>query len=388
MLKADSPTVFVSSTCYDLKQVRADIRGFIESLGFNPMLSEYSSFPIDPDIGTVENCLKAVDEYATIFVLIVGGRYGAPTDEGKSVTNLEYLRGRAKGIPVYAFVQRSILDILPVWRANPDANFQQVADSTKLFEFVAGLRDSRDVWVLPFDTAQDITETLRTQWAYLFLDALQLRLRAKQAGLPDSLAQLKGQTLRLVIEQPLLWEIRLFSEVLAQELSEARHLRRDLDYGVVFGTGERFDVSTVWDLLQRKNTEMIRVISSLERLINVALSDAMKPPGVPADAEGIVYVARKVGESYRHMIQWTIDYRRIDVDEELQNLITISSRMSTNAVREVEEFSQTLQSTIVKEIAEHKPGVPRTITFKLTITAPPAEEVIEEMNRVRRVYGF
>ncbi len=27
---AQRPTVFVSSTCYDLKQIRQDIRGFIE----------------------------------------------------------------------------------------------------------------------------------------------------------------------------------------------------------------------------------------------------------------------------------------------------------------------------------------------------------------------
>lgn len=388
MLKASTPTVFVSSTCYDLKQVRADMKVFIESFGFHAMLSEYSSFPIDPDIGTVENCLKAVDEYATIFVLIVGGRYGAPTEEGKSVTNLEYLRGRAKGIPVYAFVQRSILDILPVWKANPDANFQQVADSPKLFEFVARLRDSRDVWVLPFDTAQDIMESLRPQWAYLFMDSLQLRIRAKQAGLPDSLAQLKGRALRLVIEQPLLWEVRLFREVLAQELSEAKHLKRDLEYGVIFGTGERFDITTIWDWLQRKNAEMMRAVSSLERLINVALPDAMKPPGVPADAEGIVYVARKMGESYRHMIQWSTDYKLIDVDEELQNVIDISSRFSTNAIREVEEFSERLQSTVEKEVAEYKPGVPRTIEFSLTLSAPPADELMQEMDRVRRVYGF
>lgn len=332
--------------------------------------------------------MKAVDEYATIFVLIVGGRYGVPTEAGKSLTNLEYLRGKAKGIPVYAFVQRAILDILPVWKANPDANFREVADSPKLFEFVAGLRDSREVWVLPFDTAQDLTETLRTQWGYLIMDALQLRIRAKQAGLSDSLRQLKGQTLRLVIEQPLLWELRLFSEVLAEEVSEAKHLKRDLDYGVVFGTGERFDVTTIWDWLQRKNAEMIRAISSLERLINVAFPDAMKAPGIPADADAIVYVGRKMGESYRRMIEWAIDYQRIDVDERLQNLIKVSSRFTANAIREVEEFTLTLQSIIEKEIAEHKPGVPRTIEFKLTLITPPAEEVIEEMNRVRRLYGF
>ena len=35
-----APKVFVSSTCYDLKQVRQDIESFILSYGYTPILSE------------------------------------------------------------------------------------------------------------------------------------------------------------------------------------------------------------------------------------------------------------------------------------------------------------------------------------------------------------
>ena len=53
------PTVFVSSTCYDLKHIREDIRDFFQnSYGLEVMLSEFDSFPVDPCIGTFENCLK------------------------------------------------------------------------------------------------------------------------------------------------------------------------------------------------------------------------------------------------------------------------------------------------------------------------------------------
>jgi len=45
------PCVFVSSTCYDLKQVRADIRQFIEDRGMEPLLSEFSTFPVNPNAG-------------------------------------------------------------------------------------------------------------------------------------------------------------------------------------------------------------------------------------------------------------------------------------------------------------------------------------------------
>ena len=56
------PAVFVSSTCYDLKQIREDMKEFIENnYGFDAMLSEFDSFPIDPCKGTFENCLDNVD---------------------------------------------------------------------------------------------------------------------------------------------------------------------------------------------------------------------------------------------------------------------------------------------------------------------------------------
>ncbi|MBK0039460.1 MULTISPECIES: DUF4062 domain-containing protein, partial [unclassified Enterococcus] len=42
---ARKPTVFISSTCYDLKQIRSDLKKVIENdLGFEVLLSEYSSF--------------------------------------------------------------------------------------------------------------------------------------------------------------------------------------------------------------------------------------------------------------------------------------------------------------------------------------------------------
>lgn len=218
-MASNVPSVFVSSTCYDLRQIRADLRDFFVSLGLQPVLSEYHSFPVDPDISAVENCLKAVDEGADIFVLLVGGRYGSTNDQGKSVTNMEYLRARAKGIPVYAFVHQSILHILPVWKSNPDGDFRNVVDSPQLFEFVTFLRDSSGVWVFPFELAQDVVNTLRKQMAYLFMDGLQLRKRVAAGGLPNSLARLQGQPLKLVIEKPDLWEYRLFAEVLIQELA-------------------------------------------------------------------------------------------------------------------------------------------------------------------------
>lgn len=170
------PSVFISSTCYDLSQIRTDLKSFIEQqLGFDAILSEYNSFPVNPNLDIVDNCLEAVQKYSDIFVLIVGGRYGFITDNGRSITNLEYNNARAKNIPIYVFVSTQILNVLKVWNANPNGDYSAICDSPKLFEFVKLLCENNSTWVYGFNNVQDIIEILRKQLAYLFYDCLKLK---------------------------------------------------------------------------------------------------------------------------------------------------------------------------------------------------------------------
>src|SRR5690349_3760353 len=127
---AARPQVMISSTFFDLKQVRADLARFLSAeMGCTPLASEWPSFPIDPDADTIENCRRRVEQQADILVLVLGGRYGSvDSRSAKSVTNLEYLAARAKGIPIYAFVDRRVLTLLPVWRDNKNIDFSGAVD--------------------------------------------------------------------------------------------------------------------------------------------------------------------------------------------------------------------------------------------------------------------
>jgi hypothetical protein len=44
------PRVFVSSTYYDLRHIRASLETFIHSLGYEPVLSEKGNIAYVPDI--------------------------------------------------------------------------------------------------------------------------------------------------------------------------------------------------------------------------------------------------------------------------------------------------------------------------------------------------
>src|SRR5947209_15106936 len=101
--------IFVSSTFFDLAQVRDDIRTTITELGHEALLNEYPSFPVNPSIDTIENCKKAVRS-SDFFVLIIGGRRGSLDPvSGKSITNVEYDAALQSGIDCFIFVNEQMM---------------------------------------------------------------------------------------------------------------------------------------------------------------------------------------------------------------------------------------------------------------------------------------
>lgn len=382
------PSVFLSSTCYDLNQVRADLKLFIEQIGFEPILSEYNSFPIDPNLGTVNNCLRVVKERADILVLIVGGRYGSETDSGKSITNLEYIHARQKGIPVYVFVSKSILTMLQLWKDNPDANFNSVVDTPKVFEFVETLCGIDNVWVNGFENALEIAEALRRQFAYLFYDSLFFRKQVVSLKLSQKLLQLKGEAFRLILEKPIAWEFSLFGQVLEDGLKEATDIRRDLKYGIAFGTSKKYsNVQEIIDLIQSKINDLKRISTGLSSLINHALVEAVGAPGKPGDAEHIVYVAEKMVEAYRNAIKWTIDLKSVYVEEEFQDLVSRVSNFSETLISDIENYCETFNEKIEKALSMLSGhGEPIDLDLTFTLRKPSLHGYTEELNRLKNLF--
>jgi hypothetical protein len=387
-MKGKAPSVFVSSTCYDLKQIRADLKEFIESFNFNAVLSEYNSFPINPDLDTVQNCLESVKENADIFVLIIGGRYGYITEKGKSITNLEYLQAKAKKIPIYVFIDKTIINVLPIWKANPDSNFKDVADSPKLFEFVSSIRETSGIWTHPFENVAEITTTLKIQWSYLFTDSLKLRRQIKNSHLSENLSKLTGESLRLVIERPPYWEYLLFGEVIENEHFKLSSLENDIAYEVFVGKPNILEGLEAFSWTHRKLPEITRLIESIQKIFDLALQDAVGEPGQAGDADKIVYVAKKFVEVYKRILEWVIEFHETEVDPEFEKLVNLTSRLTENIIQEIKQFILNFQKN-VKEALNSAPEddkEQRTVNLTLKITVPELPELYEEFDRIRQIF--
>ncbi|OIR25343.1 hypothetical protein BGC33_06235 [Bathymodiolus thermophilus thioautotrophic gill symbiont] len=385
MPKGSNTSLFISSTCYDLAQIRTDLRDFALSIGFEPILSDFDSFPVNPSQNTLENCLEAVRNNADIFLLIVGGRYGSITETGKSITNLEFSEANAKGIPKYVFVKDDILSLLPVWKDNPDVNFESVVDTPKLLEFILTLRDSGEIWVYPFSNAQDIVRTLRKQLSYLFAESLDLRKTFY--GSNENISNLESKALRLVIENPRGWECLLFAQVLKDQIKKYSSKRLDAELGISFGEPITLDEATdAISWVSSRLNWIANTIDQLSKALNNGFIKAVGEPGEPGDIQRIVHLATRVGDGYGQLLDWRIQFERVSVDDEFERLIYLVSNFSTNATSEIEEFTLNLYNEIEGHIVNMDTYDDTVVTITLTLTAPDTDELNNEIARLCHIY--
>lgn len=83
------PRVFISSTYFDLKNIRADLERFIKSQGYEPVLNERGHIAYGTKEKLEEYCYKEI-QISDILISIVGGRYGSQSKiENHSISNTE-----------------------------------------------------------------------------------------------------------------------------------------------------------------------------------------------------------------------------------------------------------------------------------------------------------
>lgn len=214
------PKVFVSSTFYDLKYIRSSLDLFIESLGFDSILSEKGNIPYSHDKPLDESCYREVAN-ADIFVLIIGGRYGSEISETRlindaqeldnlpkyyeSVTKREYENAFEKNIPIYILIEKNVYVEYHTYLKNKDNNINYVSvDSVNVFKFIEEIVNSNiNNAIYSFERFSEIENWLREQWAGQFRDMLNLKSQNMQLStLTAQVNELKeiSQTLKTFLE--------------------------------------------------------------------------------------------------------------------------------------------------------------------------------------------
>lgn len=370
--------VFVSSTCFDLKSLREHLHTEITCWGHEPILSEYPSFPVSPDLTTVENCKKVVKARADVLVLIVGGRRGSlDPATSHSVVNSEYREARAKGLDCIVFADKSVLDLLPLYEKNPGGDFTPTVDSPAVFRFLEELRgDTR--WVFPFTKTQDILTTLRLQLSMRFQDLL-LRHRESRLLVPPEFASEPEHIARIATDKGDRWEFHLACELLRDRIGRLTTRFEDLDNGFAVRRTKFLRARDTMGFVQDLLNDFTLIVQSASKILSDQLTPAFGPPGVPGDAAKIRAACDNFYSLFLSLYEWELDVRFVRTHEVFAEIFPLMSGWTSELLNEFcripREFDRLLADTNLE--VQHE--------ISLTISAPKSlpelTAKIEEMSK-------
>jgi hypothetical protein len=177
------PRVFISSTFYDLRQVRADLERFVREIGYEPVQHERGHVPYGSMEKLESYCYKEIAQ-VDIVVNIVGGRFGSVSfDEANSISQMELKTAVKMNKQCYVFVDAAVYAEYRLYLRNKGLAGLQfaAADDQRILTFIEDIEAlPRNNQLIEFRNADEIAAHLREQWAGLFQRFLQ-----EQEQLPD-----------------------------------------------------------------------------------------------------------------------------------------------------------------------------------------------------------
>lgn len=196
------PRVFVSSTYYDLRQVRSDLETFIKEIGYDPVLFERGQVPYGRDKKLEEYCYTEI-EHCDIVIAVIGGRFGSASQRTpNSISQVELVAALKAGRQVYIFIEKSVFGEYRTYLVNKDnAGIKfHFADNPAIYDFIEkceGLPNNNPIHT--FESARDIVEVLREQWAGLFQRFLQEDSRKTEIAAVQDIGQ-TAKTLKELVD--------------------------------------------------------------------------------------------------------------------------------------------------------------------------------------------
>jgi len=196
------PRIFISSTFYDLRHVREDLERFVRELGYEPIRNETGSIPYGKE-KPIESYAYQEVELSDIIVTIIGGRFGTESAEGPgfSITQNELRRALDRNVQVFIFVEQGVHAEYSTYRLNKgkkDIEYSFV-DDVRVYEFLEKLYDlPANNPIAPFQTAKDIIDYLRAQWAGLFQRFLREQNRISEIKVLDEVKSVAATLQQLV----------------------------------------------------------------------------------------------------------------------------------------------------------------------------------------------
>jgi len=177
---SDIMKVFISSTVYDLIDIRAELCIMFKEMGIDPILSDAndSAFEIFTDKNTIETCLINLSK-SDYVIIILSQRYGSSLSKfgygDFSTTHLEYLKAIETHKPIFMYVRDRLEADYKIWnmaKEKDQISYVWVSQKDiKLFDLLSrhsklSQKRSNTNWYKTFKDSIELKEIIKSDFKY------------------------------------------------------------------------------------------------------------------------------------------------------------------------------------------------------------------------------
>lgn len=334
------PTIMISSTYSDLKDIRHVLHDFITNdLGYDCLISEHHDFPVNSLNSAVDNCRNAVKKDTDILVLIIGQRFGSiDSESGQSVTSIEYFEARQKKIPIIAFIAKQVLAYHDVWKTNPSTSFEGLVDSAALFDLIDTVYTKDKIWTYKFDNLDEIIAPIRSQLSNMFAELLLSDRTIQQTRVSNLASLISAEALKIILSKDTGWEFFFFFQMWRDEISKYEDQYYKYIHGLYYGIGSFIPDEHVKNWLHSKTDEILRFTHSADHIINESIDKALGEPGTPSDLNEVVKVSERIGSLYAFLLSWSHNVSSSSLPSPYDELIPFLAKIPASIIDEFRSF--------------------------------------------------
>lgn len=292
--------IFISSTDYNLVDLRAELSKYLSDLGYRPILSSSDGFHDNsPDLEPWESCLQVL-QTAYVMVLVIDGRYGDKFewknftsilgDRKVSPTHAEYIFAHQTKMRMLVFIRKELLTYYQTYRTavkNSEGDKEKAKESLSIslpkhvsfeaLEFIEEVKTARPIpWIKPFENVTEIKEEIQKKMLnelseiFLFRNKhLQAVIRAFSTVLDDLPEDKRKETLeRIGATKELIVEIESQTKVISELKKEKDKLESQLEKKTTELEKAQKDKKKESAALQKKVKDLSEELESLDTRIS------------------------------------------------------------------------------------------------------------------------
>lgn len=301
--------VFVSSTVYNLADLRNAVYKCLSSLGHEPVLSEFPVFPIDPSIEAIENCKVNVRANTDLFLLIISSRYGYVDEKTqRSIVKLEYEAAVNAGIDILVFVDKRVFELYDRWTLNQAVELGDIVDSVEVLKFIQQIQKEQR-WILRFESNEDLISSLIDQLSVRLRTLLSLKNEGRLKPLREYLEE-SSKAHQLALDKPKHWEFLLLEEIAKTKIGKTKRRLQDLINGSQYQSCHSLMLAPEMIVFyQSQLVDFMNLHEFTNQLINVDLKPALGSLGQSGDLEEMKLFADKLLTLCNGIYDWEAKLR-------------------------------------------------------------------------------